>query len=55
VFWVQEEPENMGAWTFVDRKLEKVLAYLVVAKSKRPGYIGRPEAAATACGYTEGT
>ena len=26
--WCQEEPENMGAWHFVDRKLEKVLAGL---------------------------
>ena len=50
VFWVQEEPENMGAWTFVDRRLEKVLLSCG-AKSKRPTYIGRPEAAATACGY----
>jgi len=50
VLWVQEEPENMGAWTFLDRKLEKVLLS-VDAKSKRPTYIGRPEAAATACGY----
>ena len=26
VVWCQEEPENMGAWNFVDRRLEKVLA-----------------------------
>ena len=26
--WCQEEPENMGAWNFVDRRLEKVLAGL---------------------------
>ena len=50
VFWVQEEPENMGAWSFIDRRLEKVLVSCG-AKSKRPSYIGRPEAAATACGY----
>ena len=24
--WCQEEPENMGAWNFVDRRIEKVLA-----------------------------
>ncbi len=50
IFWVQEEPENMGAWTFLDRKLEKVLISCG-SKSKRPTYVGRPEAAATACGY----
>ena len=26
--WAQEEPENMGAWSFVDRKIERVLASL---------------------------
>jgi 2-oxoglutarate dehydrogenase E1 component len=50
IFWVQEEPENMGAWTFVDRRIEKVLKD-AGCKSTRPTYIGRPEAAATACGY----
>jgi 2-oxoglutarate dehydrogenase E1 component len=47
--WCQEEPENMGAWHFVDRKLEKVLAGIDV-KGKRARYVGRPEAAATATG-----
>ena len=28
VVWCQEEPENMGAWTFVDRRIEKVLSRL---------------------------
>ncbi|MDX1949351.1 MAG: 2-oxoglutarate dehydrogenase E1 component [Rickettsiales bacterium] len=50
IFWVQEEPENMGGWQFVDRKLEKVLVDCK-SKSSRPRYIGRPAAAATACGY----
>jgi 2-oxoglutarate dehydrogenase E1 component len=47
--WCQEEPENMGAWNFVDRKLERVLWPLDV-KRKRPRYVGRGEAAATATG-----
>jgi 2-oxoglutarate dehydrogenase E1 component len=47
--WAQEEPENMGAWNFVDRKIERVLAKLDI-KGKRPRYVGRPEAAATATG-----
>jgi 2-oxoglutarate dehydrogenase E1 component len=47
--WCQEEPENMGAWSFLDRRLEKALAGLDI-KAKRPRYVGRPEAAATATG-----
>jgi 2-oxoglutarate dehydrogenase E1 component len=47
--WAQEEPENMGAWSFVDRRIEKVLTALDL-KHKRPRYVGRPEAAAPATG-----
>lgn len=50
VIWVQEEPENMGAWSFVDRKIEKALERCKV-KSTRPNVVSRPAAAATACGY----
>lgn len=50
VIWCQEEPENAGAWTFVDRRIEKVLGE-AKTKSKRPTYVGRPAAAATAAGY----
>ncbi|HLY54595.1 MAG TPA: 2-oxoglutarate dehydrogenase E1 component [Stellaceae bacterium] len=49
VVWCQEEPENGGAWHFVDRRIEGVLARLP-NKIKRPRYAGRPEAAATATG-----
>ncbi|HTI03546.1 MAG TPA: 2-oxoglutarate dehydrogenase E1 component [Acidisoma sp.] len=49
VVWCQEEPENMGAWTFVDRRLERVLV-AIDAASKRPRYIGRGEAASPATG-----
>jgi 2-oxoglutarate dehydrogenase E1 component len=49
IIWCQEEPENMGAWTFVDRRIEKVLKDLGV-KSKRPLYAGREEAASPATG-----
>jgi 2-oxoglutarate dehydrogenase E1 component len=49
VVWCQEEPENMGAWTFVDRRLEKVLKDLGI-QAKRPLYAGRDEAASPATG-----
>jgi 2-oxoglutarate dehydrogenase E1 component len=49
VVWCQEEPENMGAWTFVDRRIERVLHRLEM-KSYRPVYIGRDAAASPATG-----
>jgi 2-oxoglutarate dehydrogenase E1 component len=49
VVWCQEEPENMGAWTFVDRRIEKALVSLK-HKAGRPRYVGRQEMAATATG-----
>jgi 2-oxoglutarate dehydrogenase E1 component len=49
IVWCQEEPENMGAWTFVDRRLERVLV-AIDAASPRPRYIGRSEAASPATG-----
>jgi 2-oxoglutarate dehydrogenase E1 component len=47
--WCQEEPRNMGAWSFVDRRLEDVLAPLGVA-ARRPIYVGRDDAASPATG-----
>jgi len=49
IVWCQEEPKNMGAWTFVEPYLEWVLGQLGGA-SKRPRYAGRPASAATATG-----
>jgi len=49
VAWCQEEPENMGAWTFVDRRIEKALSRIDM-KVRRPVYVGRPEAASPATG-----
>ncbi|HYE48508.1 MAG TPA: 2-oxoglutarate dehydrogenase E1 component [Azospirillaceae bacterium] len=49
VVWCQEEPANMGAWTFVDRRVEAVLTELG-HKARRPSYAGRAEAAAPATG-----
>ena len=50
VVWCQEEPENMGAWRFIDRKLETVLADMPKIQADRPRYVGRAEAASTATG-----
>jgi 2-oxoglutarate dehydrogenase E1 component len=49
VVWCQEEPENMGAWTFVDRRIEKVLSHLDM-RVRRPVYVGRDAAASPATG-----
>ncbi len=49
IVWCQEEPENMGAWHFVDRRIERALSGIDV-KAKRPIYIGRAEAASPATG-----
>ncbi|MCY4591214.1 MAG: 2-oxoglutarate dehydrogenase E1 component [Alphaproteobacteria bacterium] len=49
VVWCQEEPENMGAWSFVDRRLEAVLEELD-GDARRPVYVGRTEAASPATG-----
>ena len=47
--WCQEEPKNMGAWTYLDRRLEELLSTLTI-RAKRPIYVGRPEAASPATG-----
>jgi 2-oxoglutarate dehydrogenase E1 component len=49
LIWCQEEPKNMGGWTFVDPWLELTLARLNV-KAKRARYVGRPASASTAAG-----
>ncbi len=49
VIWCQEEPKNMGAWSFVEPYLEWVLGQ-ANARVKRASYAGRPASAATATG-----
>ena len=49
VVWCQEEPRNMGSWTFVEPNIESVLGRLDV-QAKRPRYVGRPAAASPATG-----
>jgi len=49
VIWVQEEPANMGPWTFVDRRIEFICEELEI-KAKRAAYCGRRSAASPATG-----
>jgi 2-oxoglutarate dehydrogenase E1 component len=47
--WCQEEPRNMGAFSFIEPYLEWVLRQ-IGASEERPTYAGRPSSAATATG-----
>ncbi len=49
IVWCQEEPQNMGGWTFVDRRIENTLVG-ISHRTTRPTYIGRSEGASTATG-----
>ena len=48
VTWVQEEPRNMGAWTFVPRRLERILP-----KDVTLYYVGRSARSSPAEGYPQ--
>ncbi|MEC7289969.1 MAG: 2-oxoglutarate dehydrogenase E1 component, partial [Pseudomonadota bacterium] len=47
--WCQEEPRNMGGWTFIRDEIEWA-ANRIGSEHARPKYTGRPPAAATATG-----
>ncbi|MGE0045116.1 MAG: 2-oxoglutarate dehydrogenase E1 component [Hyphomonadaceae bacterium] len=47
--WCQEEPKNMGGWSFVDPWLALTLEKLAT-EAKRVRYVGRPATASTATG-----
>ena len=47
--WCQEEPRNMGGWTFMRDEIEWT-ANQAGVKNARPKYAGRPPSAATATG-----
>ena len=51
VVWVQEEPRNMGAWSFVEPRLRDLLAGMERPMPVR--YVGRPERASPAEGSAE--
>jgi 2-oxoglutarate dehydrogenase E1 component len=48
VTWVQEEPKNMGAWSYVAPRLRGSVGNALVIR-----YIGRPERASPAEGYAQ--
>ena len=48
VMWVQEEPKNQGAWTWVAPRLRATVGNAVMIR-----YVGRPERASPAEGYTQ--
>mgnify|MGYP000637240626 CR=1 FL=1 len=50
VVWVQEEPANMGAWSYMQPRLNALLEMLHGDCSRRVRYIGRPEGASPATG-----
>ncbi|CAM9932887.1 unnamed protein product [Pylaiella littoralis] len=52
VCWVQEEPKNMGAWSFV-RPCIKTSSRKLNSVEKRARYIGRPTGAAPATGHSK--
>lgn len=47
--WVQEEPRNMGAWTFVSPRIEEITPEAM----GRPRYVGRVASASPATGSPE--
>jgi len=49
IIWCQEEPKNMGSWSYINEPLEDVFVKLDLPV-KRPRYAGRVASAATATG-----
>ncbi|HEX7720777.1 MAG TPA: multifunctional oxoglutarate decarboxylase/oxoglutarate dehydrogenase thiamine pyrophosphate-binding subunit/dihydrolipoyllysine-residue succinyltransferase subunit [Pyrinomonadaceae bacterium] len=43
--WCQEEPKNMGGWSFMESRLENLLPHC-----DRPGYVGRAQSPSPATG-----
>ena len=52
VIWCQEEPANMGSWTFVQPRLDYILG-TIDDKGRRPYYVGREAAASPATGQAK--
>jgi 2-oxoglutarate dehydrogenase E1 component len=52
LFWVQEEPENMGAWYFVEEQMQSIINPNGSSgpMKRQLRYVGRPTAASPAAG-----
>jgi 2-oxoglutarate dehydrogenase E1 component len=48
VMWVQEEPKNMGAWSYIEPRLREL-----AESGTTVSYIGRPKRSSTASGYQQ--
>ena len=48
IFWVQEEPQNMGAWNFLIPKL-----FEIKSANQKLEFVGRPESPSPASGSTK--
>ncbi|WP_054949483.1 2-oxoglutarate dehydrogenase E1 component [Numidum massiliense] len=48
IVWVQEEPQNMGAWMYIEPKLRALVHARIPVR-----YVGRPERASTAEGLPD--
>ncbi|HKG26574.1 MAG TPA: 2-oxoglutarate dehydrogenase E1 component [Thermomicrobiales bacterium] len=52
VVWLQEEPQNMGAWTYMEPRLRKLVRELLGSEDALR-YVGRPERASPAEGSAD--
>jgi len=50
IVWTQEEPKNMGCWSFVQDRL-MTASRVINGERRTPGYVGRKTMASTAEGY----
>ncbi|MCD9024979.1 2-oxoglutarate dehydrogenase E1 component [Cohnella silvisoli] len=48
VLWVQEEPKNMGAWSYIEPRIREL-----AEEGTTVGYIGRPKRSSPASGYQQ--
>jgi 2-oxoglutarate dehydrogenase E1 component len=48
IVWVQEEPQNMGSWFYMEPRLRKI-----APAAASVSYIGRPERSSTASGFQQ--
>ncbi len=48
IVWLQEEPRNAGAWSYVEPRLRELIGPERVLR-----YVGRPERASPAEGWSE--